>query len=190
MTFKVIDKKTGKEADTYEIALKEDWAKSLMYCDMEGFFIGEDGYLMLADECGNYAYPPQDRFEVVFDDDAKQEPCENECTEKPCLGKLCRYYKEPCEDAISRGDVYFEISEWIVLEEYQYTNATEYLRKRIDKLPSVYPSSRKGHWEKYGKLWKCSECEDLSCCHENYCNHCGADMRGKCYDNKTGYKNN
>ena len=38
--------------------------------------------------------------------------------------------------------------------------------------------SRKGHWIKYGKLWKCSECEDLSCCHENYCNHCGADMRG------------
>lgn len=38
--------------------------------------------------------------------------------------------------------------------------------------------SRKGHWIEYGKLWKCSECEDLSCCHENYCNHCGADMRG------------
>ena len=68
MTFKVIDKKTGKEADTYEIALKEDWANRLIYCDIEGFYIGEDGYLMLADECGNYAYPPQDRFEVVFDE--------------------------------------------------------------------------------------------------------------------------
>lgn len=67
MTFRVIDKKTGKEADTYKIALKEDWAKSLIYCDMEGWFIGEDGYLMLADECGHYAYPPdRDRFQVIF----------------------------------------------------------------------------------------------------------------------------
>lgn len=65
--FKVIDKTTGKEADTYMIALKEEWAKRLCYCDMEGWFIGEDGYLMLADECSNYAYPPDpNRFEVVF----------------------------------------------------------------------------------------------------------------------------
>ena len=28
-----------------------------------------------------------------------QEP---QCTEHPCLGTLCRYYKEPCDDAISR----------------------------------------------------------------------------------------
>ena len=65
--FMVIDKKTGKEADTYEIALHEEWANRLCYCDMEGWYIGEDGYLMLADECGQYAYPPDpDRFEVVF----------------------------------------------------------------------------------------------------------------------------
>lgn len=70
MTFKVIDKNTGKEADTYDIALHEQWAKNLVYCDMEGWFIGEDGSLMLADECGNYAYPPDlDRFEVVPDAD-------------------------------------------------------------------------------------------------------------------------
>jgi hypothetical protein len=70
MTFKVIDKTTGKEADTYNIALNEQWAKNLVYCDIEGWFIGEDGSLMLADECSNYAYPPDaDRFEVVFDED-------------------------------------------------------------------------------------------------------------------------
>lgn len=71
MTFRVIDKKTGKEADTYKIALKEDWAKHLIYCDMEGFAIEEDGSLVLMDECGNVAYCPDDRFEIVFE---KEEP--------------------------------------------------------------------------------------------------------------------
>lgn len=67
-TFKVIDTKTGEEADTYEIALHEEWAKSLMYCDMEGFAIGEDGTLYLLDECGKWEYPEQERFKVVWDD--------------------------------------------------------------------------------------------------------------------------
>lgn len=66
MIFKVIDKKTGKEADTYKIALKEEWAKSLIYCDIEGFAITEDGELILADECGKFAYCSDDRFEIVF----------------------------------------------------------------------------------------------------------------------------
>lgn len=66
-TFHVIDKRTGEEADTYEIALKEDWAKSLCYCDMEGFAIEEDGTLLLLDECGRQVYCDPDRFEVVWD---------------------------------------------------------------------------------------------------------------------------
>lgn len=50
--FKVIDALTGKEADIEKIALSEDWAKRLVYCDMEGFFIGQDGQsLILADAC-------------------------------------------------------------------------------------------------------------------------------------------
>ena len=67
--FHVIDKRTGKEADTYSIALKEPWAKDLIYCDMEGFFVGEDGDLILADECGNYVFCDINRFKVVYDDD-------------------------------------------------------------------------------------------------------------------------
>lgn len=67
MRFKVIDNKTGKEADPYEIALHEEWARSLVYCDMEGFAITEDGDLVLMDECGNVAYCDADRFEVVFE---------------------------------------------------------------------------------------------------------------------------
>ena len=64
--FTVIDMKTCKEAVPYDIALNEDWAKKLMYCDMEGFAIKEDGALILIDECGNYEYCPNGRFEVVL----------------------------------------------------------------------------------------------------------------------------
>ena len=67
-TFHVIDKTTGKEADPYEIALNEDWAKSLCYCDMEGFAILEDGTLILTDECGRFEFIQEnDRFEIVWD---------------------------------------------------------------------------------------------------------------------------
>ena len=65
MMFTVIDTKTGKKADTYEIALKEEWAKHLCYCDMEGFAIEEDGTLVLLDECGRVAYCPEGRFRII-----------------------------------------------------------------------------------------------------------------------------
>ena len=66
-TFTVIDTKTGKEADEYEIALHEDWAKHLCYCDMEGWAIENDGTLLLVDECGRFAYADRERFKVVWD---------------------------------------------------------------------------------------------------------------------------
>ena len=69
MKFKVIDNKTGKEADPYEIALHEEWAQGLVYCDMEGFMLTENGDLMLADECGTYVYCDPERFKVVFEDE-------------------------------------------------------------------------------------------------------------------------
>ena len=65
--FNVIDSKTGEYPDLENIALTEEWAKGLMYCDMEGFYINEDGNLLLMDECGNYAYCPEDRFLVNFE---------------------------------------------------------------------------------------------------------------------------
>ena len=71
MKFTVIDKKTGEYPDLWEIALKEEWAKHLMYCDMEGFAIEEDGTLILTDECGGLAYCPTDRFKVVFEESEK-----------------------------------------------------------------------------------------------------------------------
>lgn len=68
-TFHVIDRKTGKIADTYKIALREKWAKSLCYCDMEGFALEEDGTLLLMDECGKFVYCDRSRFEVVWEDE-------------------------------------------------------------------------------------------------------------------------
>ena len=64
--FTVIDTKTGKEADPYEIALHEDWAKGLCYCDMEGFALTEDGELLLMDECGHFRYCDTDRFKIII----------------------------------------------------------------------------------------------------------------------------
>ena len=70
--FCVFDKKKNKEADCYKIALKEDWAKCLCYCDMEGFAITQDGMLILLDECGRYTYCPDDRFKVVAEAQLKE----------------------------------------------------------------------------------------------------------------------
>lgn len=67
MKFTVIDTKTGNSPDIEKIALTEEWAKDLMYCDMEGFAIEEDGYLMLMDECGNFRYCPEGRFKIEFE---------------------------------------------------------------------------------------------------------------------------
>jgi len=64
--FNVIDKITGKYPNLREIALKESWAKNLMYCDMQGFAIEEDGTLLLLDECGKMEYCPLDRFEITL----------------------------------------------------------------------------------------------------------------------------
>ena len=68
VTFTVIDKETGHYPDLEKIALHEDWAKGLVYCDMEGFAIEEDGDLFLMDECGNSKYCPPGRFEIVWEE--------------------------------------------------------------------------------------------------------------------------
>lgn len=65
MQFKVIDNKTGKEPDMEKIALEEDWAKDLIYCDMEGFALEQDGTLLLLDECGKFVYCPSGRFTIL-----------------------------------------------------------------------------------------------------------------------------
>lgn len=71
--FDVIDRTTGKYPDLEQIALNEDWAKRLIYCDMEGFAMLEDGNLILLDECGNYEYCPPDRFEAIISTEPPKE---------------------------------------------------------------------------------------------------------------------
>ena len=70
MTFYVIDKRTGKEPifDGNHI-FRESWCKGqLIEHDIDGWYISEDGQLALVDDCCNMAYPPPDRFEIVYDE--------------------------------------------------------------------------------------------------------------------------
>jgi hypothetical protein len=63
MTFKVIDIKTGKEPTSRVI---DNIAKKggLMIMDIDQFFVGEDGSLVLADDCGKMTYCDTKRFKV------------------------------------------------------------------------------------------------------------------------------
>lgn len=63
MQFTVIDLETGEYPDVKKL-LKEDWAKNLVHCNIDGFYLGQDGELILADKCGNYASCPCDRFKI------------------------------------------------------------------------------------------------------------------------------
>lgn len=69
MQFTVIDTQTGEYPELSKIARTEDWAKNLVYCDVDGFAITEDGSLILMDDCGNCAYPPSGRFVVVYEEE-------------------------------------------------------------------------------------------------------------------------
>jgi len=64
--FTVIDPKTGGYPDLWKIALEEDWAKCLEYCDVDEFAITESGLLILTDDCGNAVYCPDGRFEIIL----------------------------------------------------------------------------------------------------------------------------
>ena len=64
LEFDVVDTKTGQYPDWEHIARTEDWADGLVYCDIDGIAIREDGSLILLDECGNCVSCPRDRFEI------------------------------------------------------------------------------------------------------------------------------
>lgn len=65
--FYVFDKRTGEPANIEKIANTEDWAKDLDSSDIDGFYVGSDGSLILADQCGNYVPADLDRFEVYLE---------------------------------------------------------------------------------------------------------------------------
>ena len=64
MTFKVIDKKTGKEP-TYRVIQNIAKRGGLLEMDIDQFFVGEDGSLVLVDDCGNMTYCDTKRFKIV-----------------------------------------------------------------------------------------------------------------------------
>ena len=70
--FKVINTKTGKDPIfDFNHLFKEKWFKesNLIYCDIDGWYISEDGYLVLVDDCGNVGYPPQDKYKAIIIED-------------------------------------------------------------------------------------------------------------------------
>ena len=61
--FKVIDTKTGKEP-TWRVIQNIAKKGNLIYCDIDGFYLGEDGSLVLVDDCGNATWCNPKRFKV------------------------------------------------------------------------------------------------------------------------------
>ena len=61
--FRVIDTTTGKEP-TEEVIFKLAKQGNLVYCDIDGFYIGEDGELCLMDDCGSAMFLDRERFKV------------------------------------------------------------------------------------------------------------------------------
>ena len=117
---------------------------------------------------------------------AEQEPCENcdyseimDWEQDAKTGKAkpiywCERHKEPCDDVVSREAVI----EWLKAKDIiKMSSQEEMARKELKALPSVRQQEPKtGHWIKYGKLYQCSECKELSCCQGKFCNDCGARM--------------
>lgn len=61
--FRVIDTTTGKEP-TEKVIFQLAKQGNLVYCDIDGFYIGEDGELCLMDDCGNATWLDGERFKV------------------------------------------------------------------------------------------------------------------------------
>lgn len=65
MTFKVLDTKTGKEP-TDRVLTDIARKGGLMEVDIDGFYIGEDGQIILVDDCGNCTWVDAERFKAEF----------------------------------------------------------------------------------------------------------------------------
>jgi len=61
--FRVIDTITGKEPSEDVIYQLAEQGR-LVYCDIDGFYIGEDGEICLIDDCGNATWLDGERFKV------------------------------------------------------------------------------------------------------------------------------
>lgn len=92
--------------------------------------------------------------------------------------------QEPCEDAVSRQEIYDELEKWEWQELYLPIHFKENI---VDVLPPVTPTRQKGKWimtndyltTAYGSVdyVKCSCCGEDSLEEGEFCPNCGADMR-------------
>lgn len=72
MTFTIIDKETGHEVVgnvIYEIAKYG----GLVVMDIDQFAICEDGSIILLDDCGNFTYCDNERFEIRVNEEAQDD---------------------------------------------------------------------------------------------------------------------
>ena len=69
--FKIIDRETGKEP-TDEVITGGAELGNLMTCDIEGFYVGEDGQIILVDDCGNCTWLDMNRFKVELQTGAER----------------------------------------------------------------------------------------------------------------------
>jgi len=74
MIFQIIDRRTGKEPTNRVI---NNIAKkgNLITCDIEGFFVSEEGQIILADECGNFTYVDPNRITATITDKVLTDYC-------------------------------------------------------------------------------------------------------------------
>lgn len=94
---------------------------------------------------------------------------------------------EKMRDLIKREDVLKQIWEWVTNREFNYTNATHWLQKRIEAIPTIDAVSVvRGAWKakSFHEVY-CDNCGftfDIMKCDflENmkFCPNCGARMKG------------
>ena len=61
--FKIIDNNTGYEP-TYDVITEQANLGNLMTDDINGFYVNEDGQIILVDDCGNCTWLDTNRFDI------------------------------------------------------------------------------------------------------------------------------
>lgn len=72
-----------------------------------------------------------------------------------------------------------------LINELEYPSSLTDVKRVIMSMP--YTERQKGEWIDIngdGTSFKCSICNSIMCCNDNYCPNCGADMRGNGTDDK------
>lgn len=107
----VVKNRDGSTPNLEQIAITESWAKDLVYCDIGGFVMDEEGNLALTDDTNAIAYAPQGRFSVVFSSQVenaelreKVKLLEIDISKPPAERAYCAGCNLPSENAELRED--------------------------------------------------------------------------------------